>query len=60
MSVQSHIEELERRHAQLKREIEEATQHPSVDAVALTELKRQKLALKDEIHKLESDAKVLH
>lgn len=60
MSVQSHIAELERRHAALERELDEANQHPSVDVVALTELKRQKLALKDEILKLSSDTKVLH
>jgi hypothetical protein len=60
MSVQSHIAELERRHAALERELDEANQHPSVDGVALTELKRQKLALKDEILKLTTDTKVLH
>lgn len=60
MSVQSHIAELERRHAALERELDEAHQHPSVDGVALTELKRQKLALKDEILKLTTDTKVLH
>lgn len=60
MSVQSHIAELERRHAALERQLDEATQHPSVDGVTLTELKRQKLALKDEILKLSVDAKVLH
>ena len=47
MSVQSHIAELERRHAALERELDEANQHPSVDGTTLRELKRQKLALKD-------------
>ena len=60
MSVQSHIAELERRHAALERELDEASQHPSIDGVALSELKRQKLALKDEILKLSAEAKVLH
>ena len=60
MSVQSHIAELERRHAALERELDEANQHPSTDGTALRELKRQKLALKDEIVKLSVDAKVLH
>lgn len=60
MSVQSHIAELERRHAALERELDEASQHPSIDDVALSELKRQKLALKDEILKLSAEAKVLH
>lgn len=52
MSVQSHIAELERRHAALERQIEEATRHPSLDAIALKELKRRKLHLKDEITRL--------
>jgi hypothetical protein len=52
MSIQSHIAELERRHAALERQIEEATQHPSVDAVQVKELKRRKLHLKDEISRL--------
>lgn len=52
MSIQSHIAELERRHAALEREIEEAAQHPSVDAVQVKELKRRKLHLKDEIMRL--------
>ena len=60
MSVQSHIAELERRHAALERELDEANQHPSVDGTVLRELKRQKLALKDEIVKLSADTKVLH
>ncbi|WP_370676738.1 YdcH family protein [Pleomorphomonas sp. PLEO] len=60
MSVQSHIAELERRHAALERELDEARQHPSTDGTTLRELKRQKLALKDEIVKLSTDEKVLH
>jgi hypothetical protein len=52
MSIQSHIAELERRHAALERQIELASQHPSVDAVQVKELKRRKLHLKDEITRL--------
>ena len=47
MSVQSHIEELQRRHAALKRELEEALQHPSVDDSLIADLKRKKLLLKE-------------
>jgi hypothetical protein len=60
MSVQSHIEELQRRHAALKRELEEALQHPSVDDSLIADLKRKKLLLKDEISKLASSPEVLH
>lgn len=54
MSIQSHIAELERRHAALEKQLEEATQHPSVDALEVKELKRRKLHLKDEITRLMS------
>jgi hypothetical protein len=55
MSIQSHIAELERRHAALERQIEEASQHPSMDAVQVKELKRRKLHLKDEITRLSTE-----
>lgn len=55
MTIQSHISELERRHAALERRIEEARQHPSVDPVEVAELKRHKLQLKDEIVRLQHD-----
>ncbi|WP_075215221.1 YdcH family protein [Mongoliimonas terrestris] len=60
MSIQSHIAELERRHAALERQIEEAAQHPSVDAIQLKELKRRKLHLKDEITRLATSKPSLH
>ena len=52
MSMQSHITELERRHAALEREIETAMLHPSVDNLEVADMKRRKLRLKDEIQKL--------
>lgn len=54
MSMESHIAELQRRHAALDREIHDALAHPSVDAVQVTELKRKKLALKEEIERLKA------
>jgi hypothetical protein len=60
MSIQSHIAELERRHAALERQLEEAAQHPSVDAVQVKELKRRKLHLKDEIARLTSGGASIH
>jgi hypothetical protein len=50
--MESHLNELERRHEALEREIEDALQHPGIDTLTLTELKRKKLSLKDEIEKL--------
>ncbi len=56
MSIQSHLAELERRHHALETEIEEALNHPSTDTLALTELKRRKLQLKDEIARLKGES----
>lgn len=53
MSVQSHIEELERRHAALQREIAFKLSKPGSDPLHLAELKRKKLVLKDEINRLQ-------
>lgn len=54
MSMESHIAELQRRHAALDREIHDALAHPSVDDLQVTELKRKKLALKEEIERLKA------
>ena len=51
MSVSSHIAELEKRHQVLSQKIEEELKHPGADDLHLTELKREKLRLKDEIHR---------
>lgn len=59
MSVDSHLDELERRHAALEREIEDAMMHPGVDTLQVTELKRRKLQIKDEIERLKS-AETIH
>ena len=56
MSTQSHLAELEKRHASLENEIAEALQHPSTDDLALAELKRRKLQIKDEIARLRQQA----
>ena len=52
MSLASHLEELQRRHGDIEREIDEAMLHPSVDDLEIVQLKRRKLALKDEMEKL--------
>ena len=52
MSVESHLAELERQHQALEREIEEAMAHPGVDDLEITELKRRKLRIKDEMERL--------
>ena len=54
MTVETHLAELERRHHALEPEIEEALNHPSTDWLTLSELKRRKLQLKDEIERLKN------
>ncbi len=56
MAMETHLAELERRHQALEDQIEEALQHPGIDTLALTELKRKKLVLKDEIAKLKGES----
>lgn len=56
MSLANHLEELQRKHTDLDREIDEAMTHPSVDDLEIVTLKRRKLALKDEIEKLKAPA----
>jgi hypothetical protein len=52
MSLANHLEELQRKHGDIEREIDEVMLHPSADGLEIVNLKRRKLALKDEIEKL--------
>jgi len=52
MSLESHLAELQRKHGDLQREIDDAMMHPSTDALEIVKLKRRKLAIKDEMEKL--------
>lgn len=52
MSLASHLEELQRKHGEIERQLDEAMTHPSFDDLEIVTLKRRKLALKDEIEKL--------
>ena len=54
MSLAHHLEELQRKHGDIEREIDEAMLHPSVDDLEIATLKRRKLAIKDEIEKLKA------
>ena len=53
MSLATHIAELRKKHGELEREIDEALMHPSVDTLEIADMKRRKLAIKDEIMRLE-------
>jgi hypothetical protein len=52
MASSTHLSELEQRHRMLEDELTEALQHPSTDDFKLSELKRRKLQLKDQIARL--------
>jgi hypothetical protein len=54
MSLANHLEELQRKHGDIEREIDQALAHPSVDDLEILTLKRRKLAIKDEIEKLKA------
>lgn len=58
MSVQSHILELERRHAALDTELSRELQRPANDPTRIAELKRKKLVLKDQITRLRGNSTV--
>jgi hypothetical protein len=52
MSIQAQLSELEQQHQALEREIKEELAHPGTDTFKLSELKRRKLQVKDEIERL--------
>ena len=55
MTIKANLAELERQHKALEREIAEALGQTSIDDLKITELKRRKLMLKDEIERLRHD-----
>ncbi len=57
MSAQEHIEALRSKHLVLKHEIDEENQRPHPDDFRITELKREKLRIKDEIALIECEDK---
>jgi len=53
MSLEDRIEALREQHAALERAIAEENRHPFPNHDAISDLKRQKLRIKDEIVRLE-------
>jgi hypothetical protein len=60
MSLANHLEELQRKHGDIDRELDLALNHPSVDDLEIASLKRRKLAIKDEIEKLKASVNTTH
>ena len=59
MSLSAHLAELSEKHRLLERKIEEALNHSSTDDVEISQMKREKLKLKDEITRLQ-DSETRH
>ena len=53
MALQAHIAELEQKHATLEKLIEEELAAPTGDDLKISQLKREKLKIKDEIIRLQ-------
>lgn len=56
MSMSSHLQELRRKHENLSSQVEEAQRSPAIDDLQITELKKQKLQIKEEIERLSTTA----
>lgn len=54
MSVEARLETLTERHQALEAALSEARRHASQDEIKISELKRQKLAIKDQMVQLQS------
>lgn len=52
MTVASHLQELRRKHDHLSDIVEQAQRCPATDALKISDLKKQKLRLKEEITRL--------
>ena len=55
MSLTSHLQELRRRHQALAAKVEAAQRAPGADDLAIAEMKKQKLRLKEEITRLAAE-----
>lgn len=54
MSLTSHLQELRKKHQQLSDEVEQAQRSLATDDLQITQLKKEKLRLKEEITRLGS------
>ena len=54
MTMNAHLQELRKKHESLSLLVEREQRSPSSDGLRITELKKQKLRLKEEINRLSS------
>lgn len=55
MAVHARLETLEKKHGALEEELHTALNHPSSDDSTISDIKRRKLRLKDEIERLRGE-----
>ena len=55
MAIDARLETLEKKHGALEEELHLALTHPSYDDTTITNIKRRKLRVKDEIAKLREE-----
>jgi hypothetical protein len=53
MSLSSHLQELQKKHETLSKQVETAQRSPAGDHLIIGEMKKQKLRLKEEIERLQ-------
>jgi hypothetical protein len=54
MAIESHLETLERKHGALEKQISDALLSPATDTLTISDMKRRKLMLKEQIEKLKA------
>lgn len=52
MSLDAHLQELRRKHQTLSDQVDQALRNPAPDDFRITDLKKQKLRLKEQIERL--------
>lgn len=57
MTMQAHLESLEKKHGALEEKLHNALTSPSIDDQKIAELKRLKLRLKDEMERLRASTR---
>jgi len=53
MSLSSHLQELQKKHDSLSKQVEQAQRSPGTNDLDIGEMKKQKLRLKEEIEKFQ-------
>jgi hypothetical protein len=57
MTIQAHLDSLQKKHGALEEQLHDALASPSVDDRQIAELKRLKLRLKDEMERLRASTR---